>query len=323
MSDTPLVSVILPNYNYARYLEKRIEGILHQTFQDFELILLDDKSTDNSAEIMQRYAQNPKVSCIEINKENSGSPFLQWAKGVAMAKGEYIWIAEADDEAEPEFLQKCVDALNDCPSASLCYTASQHVNPEGEIIPRRYQAPRTTGYTLYLGKDFAARNLYWRCYVENASAVVFRRSCYERCDKDLWMSMRSSGDWVLWFLMSMEGDVIRIHEFLNRFRQHASSVTATAKTTGKCFIEDAKHIKFMGSKLSPVGSYRFLMRAGHLYRLIRKAHLTPEREKYVKTEVGNILQIPSSISYLESLNRLFRWIPGVVTMRSDALPDTW
>ena len=78
----PIVSIIVPNYNYARFLDIRMESILNQTFQDFEIILLDDHSTDNSVEIIEKYRNNPKVSYIDINKENSGSPFRQWKKGI-------------------------------------------------------------------------------------------------------------------------------------------------------------------------------------------------------------------------------------------------
>lgn len=78
----PTVSVIVPNYCHAPYLEQRIESILQQTFQDFELILLDDCSTDGSREILERYRNHPKVSGIFYNERNSGSPFKQWKKGL-------------------------------------------------------------------------------------------------------------------------------------------------------------------------------------------------------------------------------------------------
>lgn len=77
----PTVSVIVPNYCHAPYLEQRIESILQQTFQDFELILLDDCSTDGSREILERYRNHPKVSGIFYNERNSGSPFKQWKRG--------------------------------------------------------------------------------------------------------------------------------------------------------------------------------------------------------------------------------------------------
>src|SRR6202030_4301096 len=77
----PAVSVIVPNYNHAPYLRRRIESILQQTYQDFELILLDDSSTDHSREILQSYAEKPGVK-IAFNTMNSGSVFKQWNKGI-------------------------------------------------------------------------------------------------------------------------------------------------------------------------------------------------------------------------------------------------
>lgn len=83
-----MVSVIVPNYNHASYLVARIESILNQTYQDFELILLDDCSTDDSREVLLKYKDNPKVTHLVFNEQNSGSPFIQWHKGVQLAEGE-------------------------------------------------------------------------------------------------------------------------------------------------------------------------------------------------------------------------------------------
>ena len=84
----PLVSVIIPNYNHARYLDERIQSVLNQTYQNFEVIILDDKSTDNSVEVINQYKDDLHVSCIIVNEENSGSTFKQWHKGFELAKGE-------------------------------------------------------------------------------------------------------------------------------------------------------------------------------------------------------------------------------------------
>ena len=84
----PKVSVIVPNYNYGRYLTERIESILAQTYQNFELILLDDASSDSSIDILRQYQDHPKVSHCLVNEQNSGSPFPQWQKGIDLAQGE-------------------------------------------------------------------------------------------------------------------------------------------------------------------------------------------------------------------------------------------
>src|ERR1700686_241166 len=103
----PKVSIIIPNYNHARYLRKRMDSVLGQTFQNFELILLDDCSTDESRSILLEYATDPRVR-IDFNEKNSGSTFRQWNKGVRLAHGEYVWIAESDDYADPHLLERLV-----------------------------------------------------------------------------------------------------------------------------------------------------------------------------------------------------------------------
>ena len=101
----PLVSIIVPNFNHAAFLAQRLESIYNQTFSSFEVILLDDASTDNSIEILNLYKNHPKTAHFIINTINSGSPFKQWQKGVELAKGELIWIAESDDYAAINFLE--------------------------------------------------------------------------------------------------------------------------------------------------------------------------------------------------------------------------
>jgi len=100
MSCPPTVSVIIPNYNYESYLKQRIETVLNQTYQNFEVIILDDHSSDNSRDIIETFRQNEKVTHIVYNQINSGSPFIQWVKGIELAIGKYIWIAESDDYSD-------------------------------------------------------------------------------------------------------------------------------------------------------------------------------------------------------------------------------
>ena len=109
----PLVSVIIPNYCHARYLDQRIQSVLNQTYRNFEVIILDDCSPDDGASraVIEKYRDNPHVSHIVYNTENSGSPFRQWNKGFGLAKGELIWIAESDDYADERFLEILVPCI--------------------------------------------------------------------------------------------------------------------------------------------------------------------------------------------------------------------
>lgn len=108
-STEPLVSVIVLNFNHAPYLTQCLESIYNQTYQNFEVILLDDCSTDNSREILDRYAlKYPEKTRSFFNDTNSGLVFKQWNKGLAAARGELIWIAEGDGYCELDFLETMV-----------------------------------------------------------------------------------------------------------------------------------------------------------------------------------------------------------------------
>ena len=88
MSNNPLVSVIVPNYNYERFLDKRMQTILEQTYRNIEVLLLDDASTDESVSVMRKWAgQDARVVDVIVNSDNSGSPFKQWQKGLERAFG--------------------------------------------------------------------------------------------------------------------------------------------------------------------------------------------------------------------------------------------
>jgi glycosyltransferase involved in cell wall biosynthesis len=122
----PTVSVIIPNFNHARFLEQRIDSVLNQTFQDFELILLDDCSTDESRSIISKYTNDPRVR-IEFNEINSGSTFKQWNKGVRLASAKYVWIAESDDWADERLLERLVAVLESDPAVTFAYCQSWRV----------------------------------------------------------------------------------------------------------------------------------------------------------------------------------------------------
>lgn len=173
----PTVSVIVPNYCHAPYLEQRIESILQQTFQDFELILLDDCSTDGSREILERYRNHPKVSGIFYNERNSGSPFKQWEKGLSKAKGDYVWIAESDDFSSPCFLERCVRILDTRPDCSIVFTSSYIVDSHSRTI--REEAP--VKYPKHKQIRFGSRFFLYRFLcprntIYNAGMALVRRS---------------------------------------------------------------------------------------------------------------------------------------------------
>ncbi|MGI4804090.1 MAG: glycosyltransferase family 2 protein, partial [Janthinobacterium lividum] len=121
----PVVSVIIPNYNHAVFLQERIESVLFQSYRNFEVIILDDASQDTSKEIIESYRSHPQITQLIYNNENTGNPFLQWKKGFELAKGKYIWIAESDDNCNPLFLETLTSILEKDKSLSIVYTDSE------------------------------------------------------------------------------------------------------------------------------------------------------------------------------------------------------
>src|SRR5436190_23659326 len=129
----PEVSVIIPNYNHAPFLKQRLDTVLQQTYRNFEVIILDDCSTDNSKEIIESYRHHPLVTKIEYNKTNSGSTFKQWQKGIGMATGKYVWIAESDDWAFPDFLELLMQKIMNTPNVGICFAGSNWVDDGGNV----------------------------------------------------------------------------------------------------------------------------------------------------------------------------------------------
>ncbi|MDA1570858.1 glycosyltransferase family 2 protein, partial [Bacillus cereus] len=136
------ISVIVPNYNYEKYLPERVKSILNQTYPLYELIFLDDASTDNSVSIFEKLLSNEnkhhlKVQQI-INDKNSGSVFKQWIKGVSAATGDYIWIAEADDLCDQTFLEEVIQGFHIDSDVALSYTQSKQIDEQGNILANHY-----------------------------------------------------------------------------------------------------------------------------------------------------------------------------------------
>ncbi len=263
----PKVSVIIPSYNHARFLRRRIDSVLQQTYQDFEFIILDDCSADNSREIILSYSDNPRVR-IEINAANSGSTFKQWNKGVGLASGEYIWIAESDDYADERFLERLVGVLDSEPKASFAYCRSWRVSEEDRIdgfedsFLNNWQTSRWTAD--YLADGFEeCRNYFTRInIVPNASAVVFRKMVYDQlggADE----SYRLGGDWKLWAAMAITGKVAYVGEPLNYFRFHDQTVRGKDKLRDVGAQEMLRVAHWIIQKLSLTNSERDQIRKFH------------------------------------------------------------
>ncbi|MCD8318293.1 MAG: glycosyltransferase [Paraprevotella sp.] len=323
MKKEPLVSVIIPNFNYGRYLEERIESVSRQTFTDFELILLDDASTDNSLAVMEAYRENPHVVHIEVNAQNTGSPFKQWMKGILLARGKYIWIAEADDNADPEFLYTCVHEAEVTDGVSVCFAGSTLFGADGTAENRdanHWGRRERKGSCCFDGKTYAEYNLYWKNYIINASGAIFRREYALRLSESPLVDMRYCGDWWFWFEMAMHGKVVEVYRRLNFFRQHAAKATEHSRRFGGGVCEDIEIVQLMETRLPGLSTYKKRLRRGLLYRKIKRLSLDEEQKEQLYSFLAVKLQGTMADYRLERRNQFLRLLnPFLTTARRDRL----
>lgn len=236
MNNPPKVSVIIPNYNHEKYLKQRLESIFNQTYQNFEVILLDDCSTDNSRAILSSYCENLKVSNCVFNKINSGNTFIQWNKGIALAKGEYIWIAESDDFCEPNFLEVVLEPIIKNTEVALSYCQSNRVNETGiktgswldHTQDFEKNALFLNDFTM-LGNEFVKEFLIYKNIIPNASGVIFRKDIAEELGGVTTNPvLKYNADWLFYIQLLSNHEVAFLHKSLNNFRYHSQSVISKA-----------------------------------------------------------------------------------------------
>lgn len=237
----PKVSVIVPNYNHARFLEQRVQSILNQTYQDFEIIYLDDASIDNSNEVFAQFTHDPRIRSI-LNQTNSGSPFKQWNKGIKAATGDYIWIAESDDFSDSTFLETLVSILDQHPNVGIVYSQSYEIDEHSQVLATRHwwtddlDQDHWRSDFITRGVDECRNYLIIKNTIPNASAVVFRRHLYEAIGYAE-EGMRLCGDWFTWIKLVLRSDLAYVAKPLNYYRTHISTVRSRSRLSGAATYE--------------------------------------------------------------------------------------
>ncbi|MBT2558538.1 glycosyltransferase [Hymenobacter sp. ISL-91] len=242
MVDRPTVSVLVPNYNHERYLAARIDSIINQTYTDFELILMDDCSTDASRAILAQYTIDPRVQ-LAFNEKNSGSTFQQWKKGIALARGKYLWIAESDDYADSFFLETLVPILEKDDAIGLAYSNSIIVDDEshvtGNMIDWKREFFNSDRWERSFINDGVAEiesYLGSTCTINNASAVLFRKEALLSIG-DVDTSFRYAGDWLTYLKVAMKYQIAYSSAPLNFYRNHSQNVSKQAEENSALLLE--------------------------------------------------------------------------------------
>ena len=227
----PLVSVIVPNYNHERFLTDRLDCIYNQTVQDFEVILLDDCSSDGSISILKRYASHKKTTHYLVNNLSPKGTFIQWEKGIELAQGSFIWIAESDDSCQPEFLENLIVPLLNDDSIGLSFCQSKRMNADGEITGNWLTHTQDYNNNIFVddfilnGTYFIERYLIHKNVIPNVSAVLFRsKSLKEILPLIQKPFFRYNADWFYYIQILIHYKVAFISLSLNNFRYHDNSV---------------------------------------------------------------------------------------------------
>lgn len=232
------VSVVIPNYNYKRFLYQRLYSILSQKEKINEIIILDDCSTDDSRkEIDKIVAELEKYIDIKkvYNEKNSGSAFKQWEKGFSLAKSEYVWIAEADDYCSDKLLKQLVKPVVKNRDIIISYADTAFIDTVGNYLVKSI-VPEidilNTGHWnrnyLNNGKDEFNHYTYLNCTIANVSSCIIKNNNYSRFFKESG-KFKQCGDWLLYANIMQLGDVAYSRQTLNYYRIHGSNVSSVTK----------------------------------------------------------------------------------------------
>ena len=230
------VSVIIPNYNYDRYIQERIMSVLNQTYPVYEIVVLDDCSTDNSIQTIEKFiASHHEANIVLIkNESNRGSVFSQWRKGLENIHGDYFWIAEADDLCDTHFLEKTMPAFDD-ENVVLSYSDSKIIDESGKIISNSsdyiYNFYRSEHWNHSYINDGHSEIVHYLSSVNtiiNASAVVWKANDYSDIFKQA-EEFKVAGDWYIYTQVLQQGKIAYCKMPLNYCRKHQGSVSNDIK----------------------------------------------------------------------------------------------
>jgi glycosyltransferase involved in cell wall biosynthesis len=230
-SVVPKISIVLVNYNDSQYLDERIQSLLNQTYKDFELIIIDNGSTDNSVEVIHRYTEDLRIK-TQLYPENI-SPYERWNDGVDLAQGKYLQIVSADDSCHPTLLEKLVKKLDDNPSIDFVYSQTLDIDDRGNPISREriiYELDRERWSQDFIDTgESECRYMFFECTIANSGAILMRRSAFINAGK-FDVKLRLSADHILYIkLLLNTTNFAFIAEPLNYLRRYPGTMTNATK----------------------------------------------------------------------------------------------
>jgi len=220
------VSVVVPNYNYGPYLGERLRSVLRQTMSDFELLYIDDASTDAGNDIARGFARDDGRMTMILRERNSGGPYWTWNEAAARARGEWLWFAGADDSACPTFLEELLALADRHPQVGILRSDFLRMNDSGRVIGRasddrirRWKDVADYATSGPAEVAYAALSTY-----ATSSALLVRRDLFAACG-GFDARIPLSADTLLYLQIVAMSGTAYLARPLAAYRDHAGSVT--------------------------------------------------------------------------------------------------
>ncbi|WP_111495988.1 glycosyltransferase family 2 protein [Marinobacter bohaiensis] len=226
----PPVSIIIPAFNSQDYIAETLRSILDQSYQDFELLIVDDGSTDRTAEVIGTF-EDPRIRYI--HQTNSGRPSIPRNRAIREARGDVIFIFDSDDLMLPDKLQHTVEAFEAAPTAGMAFTGFACIDEAGQVINPDFLAPYETLHQL--PKTEVADGV-WRIEARTAleglarsnyvgtSGVAIRREVFDKVglfDEDV----RNADDFIMWQAVASQFDLLFLPAIYHQYRVRSGSIS--------------------------------------------------------------------------------------------------
>lgn len=214
----PLVSIVVPCYKLAHLLPDCVNSILTQTYRNFELLIMDNCSPDNTPEVAQSF-HDPRVRHIR-NHANLGH-LRNFNKGITMSRGKYVWLISADDLLRsPHVLQRFVDLMERNPEVGYTFCRAMELHGNKEVGVARFDYGNED--RIWEGVAFLARLIRCNCIVQ--SSAIVRKDCYENVGL-FPLDMPHASDWYMWCILALHNRVAYLSEPMVSYRVHEQSLT--------------------------------------------------------------------------------------------------
>jgi glycosyltransferase involved in cell wall biosynthesis len=265
---TPKVSVVIPTYNNAALLHETLEGVRRQTFTDFEIIVVDDGSTDGTAQAIKRY----EPSIRYVHQKNQG-PAAARNRGVSLAHGEFIAFCDHDDVWNERHLELLTDCFAAYPSAAMVFDNAQYFG-ERITAERSHISPRVV--RSLAGKSVPIKRL-WQCWVASMSVVMVKKSVFEEVG-GLHPQILGLDDLHFYLRLAVRSEVRYVDYMGCRKRLMGNNLLPQIGLKGlvKCLEDLEQHHPGV---VRAIGSVRFRTRLARKYYKLAAGYLKEDKQR--------------------------------------------